>query len=124
LLLLEPEMSKPGQELLLPEITLRAATFEPPTKLFVAFPRRAMPALLPTRQLLTAAVPSALVPIRLPWIWVPLALTTLTPPKSLPESRLPAPATLPPIREFGAPLMAMPSLPLGSAAVPAAFVPM
>ncbi len=74
----------------------------------------------------TGPVPAAFVPIRLPWIVFcvdpakrPMPLTPL------PETRFPAPVAVPPITlSCVPPDSAMPWNALGSAAVPAAFVPM
>ena len=73
-----------------------------------------------------AAVPAALVPIRLPWTTVPVVRLLLrkTPLPPFPEITLPVPAAVPPIVLFGELTTWTPTAPLARAAVPAALVPM
>ena len=70
----------------LPEITLPAPAVVPPMMLFGALLMK-----IPSSPLGMAPVPPALVPIKLPWIWLPVAvlMAISTPTCRLPEMRLP-----------------------------------
>src|SRR5262245_43516996 len=73
-----------------------------------------------------AAVPAAFVPMKFPSTWLPVAdePEMLTPAWPLPEMRFPAPDAVPPTTLLVAEvLMNTPALVLGTAAVPAALVP-
>ncbi len=75
--------------------------------------------------MLNATVPVTSVPIRLPctMLLVAPALSSKTPELLFPEMTLRSDAFVPPIR-LAEPVATIPKLAFGSAAVPAAFVPM
>src|SRR5262245_47228794 len=104
-------------------MTLRAPAAVPPTVLLVADEAKTRPVALAI-----AAVPAALVPIRLPWKAVVVAPTMLAAAIALPPMTLPAPvpgvAVRPPIVVLVPLSMRIPSDELPTAAVPAALVPM
>ena len=104
-----------------PEMTLRSAVEAPPMVLLLAFWIR-MPSPLPT-----PAVPAALVPMKLPRIWLPEAgmfadWRMSTPLATFPEMTLRPAAEASPMVLSLAFSIPMPS-PLPSPAVPAALVP-
>ena len=75
----------------LPEMTLRAPAVAPPIRVLVAR-TIVMPVPLPS-----AAVPSGVVPMRLPWTTFASPVVMRMPSPLLPESRSPPPAAVPPI---------------------------
>ena len=75
----------------------------------------------------SGVVPSAAVPMRLPTIFVLVDWSSRTPVAPLveaPDMRLPAPGAVPPIVTPSTSMTVMPWPLLGTAAVPAALVPM
>ena len=107
--------------LMLPEITLRAATVVPPTVLPVDWSPMKTP-----KAFGTADVPAAFVPIRLPAMRLPVELTNgsccraviETPLPMFPEITFPVTVLLEALRT-----RTPAALPLGTAALPAALVP-
>src|SRR5207302_8627131 len=103
-----------------PEMMLRALVVVPPTVLLFEEEFIMTPPLLGS-----AAVPAALVPIKLPWTeFVDELPTMLMPTPPLPEMRLPAPAVAPPIVFEEELLMSTPLNELPSALFPLTSVPM
>jgi hypothetical protein len=106
----------------LPEIRLPAPAAVPPMSCNGASTK------MPRPPLGMAAVPAALVPIRLPSTTLPLPLLKWMPSPPLPAMRLPAPAPAPPMVVLATPPRKLPKRmpwpPFGTAAVPAASVPM
>src|SRR5881296_3191007 len=105
-------------------MTLRAAAVVPPIVLLW----EPLATTIPPCTFAMAAVPAALVPIRLPCMLVPVVTLGVVsvrkiPAPLFPEITLPAPAAVPPIVLFG-PKTSTPGPALGRAAVPAALVPM
>ena len=100
---------------------LPAPAAAPPTRLWLAPFSSRMP-ICPVPQL---ALPARSVPMRLPWITVPLeSPLTKMPPRTGEAIQLPSLAPVPPTRTLSAPpKMWMPCPPLPSAPVPAAFTP-
>ena len=115
--LLEPCNTTP--ELVLPEITLRAAAVVPP-RVWPVPPRET-----PEPALARAVVPAALVPIRLPLMTrLLVSASRAMPLEVLPEIRLPAPATVPPMVTPVAVMARRPWLAFATAAVPPELVQM
>ena len=105
---------------LLPEMTLPASRVVPPMKALAGLPG-------PTFSMPTpfgsAVVPSAVVPIKLPWMYVPESKPNFTPTWLLPEMTFPLPGCSPPIIVLSAAATKTPTS-LGTAAMPVRSVPM
>ena len=113
--------------MVLPEMRFPAPAAEPPTigsgppASVGVMPSLAMS--MPDIRLAIAAVPARLVPILLPWTTTPALLSVISMPRSFPDTRLPAPAAVPPIVAETLRATRMPRREPGMAAVPAALVP-
>src|SRR5262249_29125734 len=142
LLMKMPTLARPGPVAMLPEIRLpsperfplASSELMPPTVLPEAPFIKETPDQTPPRPLVIPAVPVTLVPMKLPWMKLPVDCSTRTPDFEFPEITLPAPWSLPvaaltelepPMVLLDAPpVMATPLSALASADVPEESVPM